>query len=184
MTVRELGRLLRARKLSCVELIAQTLASIKEQDRFGCFITLTEEQARARAKELDQELAAGVERGPFHGIPIAFKDLFYTQGVRTTAGSLVFRDFVPAYDATVVERLTTAGAVSVGKTNLHELAFGITSKNPHFGHVKNPLDPARLAGGSSGGSAAAIAAGFYPWRLVQTPAARCEYQPHSAALPD
>jgi aspartyl-tRNA(Asn)/glutamyl-tRNA(Gln) amidotransferase subunit A len=180
MTVRELGGLLRARKLSCGELIQQTLRSIKERDQFHCFITLTEEQAQVRARELDQELAAGHDRGPFHGIPIALKDLFYTRGVRTTAGSLVFRDFVPTYDSAVLERLMAAGAVSVGKTNLHELAYGITSKNPHFGHVKNPLNPARLAGGSSGGSAAAIAGGFLPMAMgtdtggsVRIPAAFC-----------
>jgi aspartyl-tRNA(Asn)/glutamyl-tRNA(Gln) amidotransferase subunit A len=180
MTVSEIGRLLRARKISCLELIEQTLNDIKERDAFHCFITLTEDQARARAKELDEELASGRDRGPFHGVPIAFKDLFCTRGVRTTAGSLIFRDFVPDYDATVVERLTAAGAVSVGKTNLHELAFGITSRNPHFGAVLNPVDTKRLAGGSSGGSAAAIAAGFLPLALgtdtggsVRIPASFC-----------
>lgn len=180
MTISEIGRLLRARKVSCLELIEQTLNEIKERDAFRCFITLTEDQARARAKELDEELAAGRDRGPFHGVPIAFKDLFFTCGVRTTAGSLIFRDFVPDYDATVVERLTAAGAVSVGKTNLHELAFGITSRNPHFGAVLNPRDTNRLAGGSSGGSAAAIAAGFVPMALgtdtggsVRIPASFC-----------
>lgn len=180
MTIRELERLLRARKISCLELTGQTLANIKEHDQFRCFITVTEEQARAQAKTLDEELAKGVDRGPFHGIPIAYKDLFYTKGVRTTAGSLIFRDFVPSYDAAVVERLTAAGAVSIGKTNQHELAFGITSKNPHFGAVLNPLDTSRLAGGSSGGSAAAIAAGFLPLAMgtdtggsVRIPAAFC-----------
>ncbi|MBV8571014.1 MAG: hypothetical protein JO319_10405, partial [Acidobacteriaceae bacterium] len=152
----------------------------KERDSFKCFITVTEDEARVHAAALDDELARGVDRGPFHGIPIAFKDLFYTKGVRTTAGSLVYRDFVPNYDGTVVERLKAAGAVSVGKTNLHELAFGITSKNPHFGSVLNPLDTERLAGGSSGGSAAAIAAGFLPTALgtdtggsVRIPASFC-----------
>jgi len=180
MNVRELGSALRARKISCVELIDRTLAGIKAHPESHWFITLTEQQARAEAAERDAELAAGKDRGPFHGIPIALKDLFYTRGIRTTAGSLVFRDFVPEYDATVVERLRDAGAVSVGKTNLHELAYGITSSNPHYGHVVNPLDPKRLAGGSSGGSAAVIAAGLLPMTLgtdtggsIRIPASYC-----------
>jgi aspartyl-tRNA(Asn)/glutamyl-tRNA(Gln) amidotransferase subunit A len=180
MTVREQGKLLRARKLSCVELIEQTLAKIKARAASHWFITVTEEQARAEAAERDKELAAGKDRGPFHGIPIALKDLFYTRGVRTTAGSLLFRDFVPDYDATVVARLREAGAISVGKTNLHELAYGITSKNPHYGAALNPLDPNRLPGGSSGGSAAAVAAGLVPMALgsdtggsIRIPASFC-----------
>lgn len=180
MTVRETGRLLRERKISSLELVEDTLASIKQHESLRCFITVTDAEARARAKELDEELAAGKDRGPFHGVPIAYKDLFCTRGIRTTAGSLIFRDFVPDYDAAVVERLTVAGAVSVGKTNLHELAFGITSRNPHYGPVLNPLDTSRLAGGSSGGSAAAIAAGIVPMALgtdtggsVRIPASFC-----------
>lgn len=180
MTVRESGRLLRQRKVSSLELVEQSLAKIKQHESLRCFITVTGEQARARAKVLDEELAAGKDRGPFHGVPIAYKDLFCTRGVRTTAGSLLFRDYVPDYDAAVVERLTEAGAVSVGKTNLHELAFGITSLNPHFGPVLNPLDTTRLAGGSSGGSAAAIAADIVPMALgtdtggsVRIPASFC-----------
>jgi len=180
MTIRELGSALRAREMSCVELIDQILAGIKARPESHWFITVTEEQARAEAAERDAELAAGQDRGPFHGIPIALKDLFYTRGVRTTAGSLIFRDFVPEYDATVVERLRDAGAVSVGKTNLHELAYGITSNNPHYGAVVNPLDPRRLAGGSSGGSAAVVAAGLLPMALgtdtggsIRIPASYC-----------
>jgi aspartyl-tRNA(Asn)/glutamyl-tRNA(Gln) amidotransferase subunit A len=108
------------------------------------------------------------------------KDLFYTRGVKTTAGSLVYKDFVPDYDATVVERLHEAGAISIGKTNLHEIAFGITSKNPHYGFVLNPLDPQRLAGGSSGGSAALVGGRFLPMALgtdtggsIRVPASFC-----------
>ncbi|HMF78553.1 MAG TPA: amidase [Bryobacteraceae bacterium] len=180
MTVRELGQQLRSRQLSCVELIAQVFADIKQRDSFHSLITLTEEQALSEAAERDRELAAGNDRGPFHGIPIAFKDLFFTRGVRTTGGSLVFKDFVPDYDATVVERLRAAGAISIGKTNLHEIAFGITSKNPHYGFVLNPLDPARIPGGSSGGSAALIAGKFLPMALgtdtggsIRVPASYC-----------
>ncbi len=180
MTVRELGGQIRARKISCLELIQQTLKDIEQRDKFGSFITITADQALVAARERDAELAAGKDRGPFHGIPIAFKDLFYTKGIKTTGGSLVFKDFVPEYDATVVEKLSEAGAISIGKTNLHEIAFGITSKNPHYGFVKNPLDPKRLAGGSSGGSAALVGGRFLPMALgtdtggsIRVPASFC-----------
>jgi aspartyl-tRNA(Asn)/glutamyl-tRNA(Gln) amidotransferase subunit A len=180
MTVCELGAQIRQRKISCVELIQQTLKDIGERDKFCSLITVTGEQALAIARERDEELAAGKDRGPFHGIPIALKDLFYTRGVRTTAGSLIYKDFVPAYDATVVERFAEAGAISIGKTNLHEIAFGITSKNPHYGFVLNPLDTKRLAGGSSGGSAALVAGKFLPLTLgtdtggsIRVPASFC-----------
>ncbi len=180
MTIREIGRLLRARKLSCRELVDQTLADIHKRDVFRSFITLTEEEARREADERDRELAAGTDRGPFHGIPTAHKDLFYTRGVRTTGGSLVFRDFIPDHDATVVQRLKAAGAICVGKTNLHELAYGITSKNPHYGFVLNPRDTNRIPGGSSGGSAALVAGGFLPMSLgtdtggsIRIPASFC-----------
>jgi aspartyl-tRNA(Asn)/glutamyl-tRNA(Gln) amidotransferase subunit A len=180
MTVRELAAQIRARKISCVELIHQTLQDIQQRDKFSSLITLTGEQALAIARERDEELAAGKDRGPLHGIPIALKDLFYTRGVKTTAGSLVYKDFVPEYDATVVERLQAAGAISIGKANLHEIAFGITSKNPHYGFVLNPLDPNRLAGGSSGGSAALVAGNFLPLALgtdtggsIRVPASFC-----------
>lgn len=162
MTVRECGALLRSKKLSCSELLEQTLAGLETGERFHSFITTMWDEARAEARQLDAELAAGKDRGPFHGIPIAHKDNYYTRGVRTTAGSLVFQNFVPDYDAAVVARFRAAGAVCVGKTNLHEMAFGITSKNPHYGSVLNPRDVTRIAGGSSGGSAALVAAGLLP----------------------
>ncbi len=180
MTVSELRAQIRARKISSVELIQQTLKDIRERDQFNSLITTTAEEALASARERDEELAAGKDRGPFHGIPIALKDLFYTKGVRTTGGSLVYKDFVPDYDAEVVTRLREAGAISIGKTNLHEIAFGITSKNPHYGWVRNPLDAKRLAGGSSGGSAALVGGGFLPMALgtdtggsIRVPASFC-----------
>jgi aspartyl-tRNA(Asn)/glutamyl-tRNA(Gln) amidotransferase subunit A len=180
MNIRELGQRLRRREISCVELINQTLADIKNRDLFNCLITVTEEQALADARERDRELAEGQDRGPLHGVPIAHKDLFYTRGIRTTAGSLIYKDFIPDHDATVVERLRAAGAISIGKANLHEIAYGITSKNPHFGFVLNPRDPQRIPGGSSGGSAALVAAGFVPMALgsdtggsIRIPASYC-----------
>jgi aspartyl-tRNA(Asn)/glutamyl-tRNA(Gln) amidotransferase subunit A len=180
MTVREIGRLLRTGKMSCVELIQQTIADVKAQNLLRTLITLTEEEALKEAAERDRELAAAIDRGPLHGIPTAHKDIFYTRGVRTTGGSLIFRDFVPEYDATVVEKLKAAGAISIGKTNLHELAYGITSKNPHYGFVPNPRDRNRIPGGSSGGSAALVAAGVLPFSLgsdtggsIRIPASYC-----------
>ena len=162
MKIAELARSLRAHELTCVELIEKTLREIEARDIYRSFITKTPELALEQAAQRDRELAAGIDRGPLHGIPIAHKDLLYTRGVRTTAGSLAYRDFVPDRDAPVVTKLRQAGAISVGKTNLHEIAYGITSKNSHFGFVLNPRDPSRLAGGSSGGSATLVAAGLLP----------------------
>lgn len=180
MNIRELGERLRGREISCVELIRQTFADIEKRDTFRSLITLTEEQALAEARDRDRELAQGKNRGPLHGVPIAHKDLFYTRGIRTTGGSLIYKDFIPDYDATVVERLRHAGAISIGKANLHECAYGITSKNPHFGFVLNPRDTTRLPGGSSGGSAALVAGGFLPMALgsdtggsIRIPASYC-----------
>ena len=142
--------------------MAKTFANLREHDIFHSIITLLEETAMSEAAERDQELVNGKDRGPFHGVPIAHKDNYYTQGIRTTAGSLVFRNFIPSYNATVVDRLQAAGAICVAKTNLHELAFGITSKNPHYGFVLNPLPTRRSAGGSRGGAGALVAGNLLP----------------------
>ena len=100
------------------------------------------------------------DRGSLHGIPISLKDNFYTKEIRTTAGSKILKDFVPLHDAPVVASLKKAGVVILGKTNMHEFAYGVTTENPHFGPTRNPWDLQRIAGGSSGGSAAALAAGL------------------------
>lgn len=180
MTVSQYGARLRSGQISCVELIEEVIAACRERDRFHSLITETFDQARSAAVELDRELASGIDRGPFHGIPIAHKDNYETKGVRTTAGSLLYRDHVPGEDAEVVHRFREGGAISLGKTNLHELAFGITSKNPHYGSVLNPLDLNRIAGGSSGGSAALVAAGILPFATgsdtggsIRVPASFC-----------
>jgi aspartyl-tRNA(Asn)/glutamyl-tRNA(Gln) amidotransferase subunit A len=166
MTIREMGRLLRMGKVSCTELAEDALEKGKSSGKeLNAFITLDADHSLEMAAERDRELAAGIDRGPLHGIPTAHKDLFYTRNIRTTGGSLVFQDFIPDHDATAVEKLTVAGAVSIGKANLHELAYGITSKNPHYGFVHNARDRARIPGGSSGGSATAIAAGIIPMSL-------------------
>lgn len=159
MTIQEAAAGLRARKFSSRELVDESLRRIAQSNpKINAFITITEESARARAVKADEELARGFDRGPLHGLPIAHKDLMMTRGVRTTAGSKIFADFVPDQDADVVKLLDDAGAVMVGKTNLHELAYGITSNNPHYGAVRNPWDVERIVGGSSGGSGAALAA--------------------------
>ncbi|MEJ5368187.1 MAG: amidase [Bryobacteraceae bacterium] len=161
MTLIEAAAALRRREVSSVELTLDCLARIEKWNpELNAFITVTSDLALKQARKADAELAGGMDRGPLHGIPIAHKDLFCTQGTRTTGGSKTFAGFVPEFDATVVERLETAGAVMVGKTNLHEHAYGITSENPHYGAVRNPWDPQRSAGGSSGGSAVAVATGM------------------------
>jgi aspartyl-tRNA(Asn)/glutamyl-tRNA(Gln) amidotransferase subunit A len=134
MTISEAAALLRARKISCVELARDHLDRISAANpKLNAFVTVAADNALVRARELDSELAERGSRGPLHGIPIAHKDLVFTRGVRTTSGSKLFENFVPDYDAAVVERLAAAGAVVLGKTGLHELAYGITSNNPHFG---------------------------------------------------
>ena len=172
---------LRRRELSPVEVTRAYLDRIAMLDpQLTAFITVTAEQALADAAAAEREIAGGGYRGPLHGVPLAIKDLFHTAGVRTTAGSKILADFVPAEDATVVARLRAAGALSLGKTNLEEFAYGATSINPHHGACCNPWDPARIAGGSSGGSAAAVAAGLCSGALgtdsggsIRQPSALC-----------
>jgi aspartyl-tRNA(Asn)/glutamyl-tRNA(Gln) amidotransferase subunit A len=157
MTLLEAAAALRAREVSSVELTRAALDRIAQLDgTLRAFITVTEDAALAAARAADDELRRGAGRGPLHGIPVAVKDVFSTRGVRTTCGSRIFATYVPDRDAAAVERLAQAGAVLLGKTNMHELAYGITSANPHFGAVRNPRDTGRLPGGSSGGSAAAV----------------------------
>ena len=158
-TITEAGEALRQRRLSCVELTRLSLAAAAaEQPRTNLFLAMMEEQALADAAACDAELAQGRTRSPLHGIPMAVKDVFCTKGVKTTCGSRILAGHIPAHDAAVVERLRDAGAILIGKTHMQEFAYGITCNNPHFGPVRNPHDPARIPGGSSGGSGAAVAA--------------------------
>src|ERR1019366_7979487 len=155
MTVRKASDLIRTRAVSSVDLTRACLASIEKlQPLLNAFITITAEQALADARMLDAELQRGNWRGPFHGIPIALKDNIDTAGVRTTGASELFKDRVPTEDAEVVRRLKAAGAILLGKLNLHEFAFGITSAVTYYGPVHNPWSLDRVPGGSSGGSAA------------------------------
>jgi len=166
-SIPEVARLYRQRKLSPVELTRFLLERINKLNaHLNAFITVSEELALQQAKRAESELVgkrgdkSRRDRGPLHGIPISLKDNIYTAEVRTTAGSRVLRDFVALHDAPVVTALKEAGAVLLGKTNMHEFAYGTTSNNPHYGAVRNPWDVSRIAGGSSGGSAAALAAGL------------------------
>jgi aspartyl-tRNA(Asn)/glutamyl-tRNA(Gln) amidotransferase subunit A len=156
--VATLGEKIRTREISPVEVTDAYLERIDEfRERLLAYITVNREDARTAARNAEAELMAGDWRGPFHGVPIALKDLCYTRGVLTTGGSKILADFVPDFDCTVWARLREAGAVLLGKLNLHEFASGATNTNPHWGTCRNPYNLERIPGGSSGGSGAAIA---------------------------
>jgi aspartyl-tRNA(Asn)/glutamyl-tRNA(Gln) amidotransferase subunit A len=160
-TIADLARALRARRITSEAATEQCLERIAERDRLiNAFITVLAEDARAQARAADLELAAGRDRGPLHGVPISLKDVIDLRGTPTTAASRVRRDHVAEADAPAVARLREAGAVFIGKTNLHEFAFGTTNEDSAFGAVHHPLDSRRSPGGSSGGSAASVLAGM------------------------
>jgi aspartyl-tRNA(Asn)/glutamyl-tRNA(Gln) amidotransferase subunit A len=160
-TIAEAGRRLRDGSLTSQALTAAYLACIRSlEPQLNMFITLTEERALATTAARDAELAAGVDRGPLHGIPIVQKDIFDTAGVTTTVGARFFRDRVPGEDATTVQRLEAAGVVTLGKTNMNEFAAGVSGTNAFYGDTHNPWRPGHSPGGSSSGTGAAIAAGL------------------------
>jgi len=161
--VSELSTLIAKGAVSPREVVDAFLERIAEHNpALNAFVTVCADEARREARRLTDELARGARRGPLHGIPFAVKDLTDTAGVRTTYGSSLFREHVPARDAEPVARLRAAGAVVLGKTNTHEFACGVTTNNPHYGATHNPWRYDRVPGGSSGGSAAAVAAGLVP----------------------
>jgi aspartyl-tRNA(Asn)/glutamyl-tRNA(Gln) amidotransferase subunit A len=166
-SILEIGKLYRQRKLSPVELTNFLFDRIDLLNpKLNAYLTLDREVAMKDAAAAESAFSSKSRgksrrpRGPLHGIPISLKDNLYTKDLRTTGGSQVLRDLIPSHDAAVVTSLKQAGAIIVGKTNLHEFAYGVTSNNPHFGPVRNPWDLERIPGGSSGGSAAALAAGL------------------------
>jgi aspartyl-tRNA(Asn)/glutamyl-tRNA(Gln) amidotransferase subunit A len=160
-TIRELSEKIRSRSVSPVELTHDCLDRIEKLNpTLDAFITVTAESALERARLAEREIFRGTYLGPLHGIPIGIKDIIDVAGVRTTAASALFKDHVPTEDAQVVRRLRGGGAIFLGKQNLHEFAYGGSSMISFFGEVHNPWDPARIAGGSSGGSAASVAAGL------------------------
>jgi aspartyl-tRNA(Asn)/glutamyl-tRNA(Gln) amidotransferase subunit A len=160
-TISEIYPRLRDREISPVEITQNCLSRIEKLNpALNAFITVTAESALAEARAAETAIGRGEWRGPLHGIPIALKDIIDTAGIRTTAASAHFENRVPEQDADVVRRLRDVGAVIVGKNNLHEFAYGGSSLVSHFGDAHNPWDEGRIAGGSSGGSAAAVVAGL------------------------
>jgi Asp-tRNA(Asn)/Glu-tRNA(Gln) amidotransferase A subunit family amidase len=166
LTAHELADRFAAGEATAVAATEAALGRIRAtDDLLHAFLTVTGEQALHDAAEVDAARERGERLGPLAGVPLALKDVLVTKGVRTTAGSRILEEFVPPYDATVVARLRRAGVVILGKTNMDEFAMGSSTENSGFGPTRNPWDPGRVPGGSSGGSAAAVAAGMLPFAL-------------------
>jgi aspartyl-tRNA(Asn)/glutamyl-tRNA(Gln) amidotransferase subunit A len=161
LSIEQAARLLRKKEISPVDLVEVALARIDRFDpRINAFITVLADRARRQARLAEKQIRQGRAPSLLCGIPVSIKDNFWTRGVRTTAGSKILSDFVPQENGDVVAKLAQAGAILLGKTNMHEFAYGITNENPHYGPARNPWDLERISGGSSGGSAAALAAGI------------------------
>jgi aspartyl-tRNA(Asn)/glutamyl-tRNA(Gln) amidotransferase subunit A len=160
-SITELSEGYRQKMFSPTEITRLSISRIERlQQDLNAFIHIMAEQALEQARVLENEMLKGEIRGPLHGIPIAVKDMIQTRGIPTTAGSKVLEHWIPDEDAAVITRLKKAGAILIGKANMHEFAMGATSENPHYGTVRNPWDQSKIAGGSSGGSAVAVAAGM------------------------
>ncbi len=181
LSLEEVSQLIAFREISPVDVTKAVLERIDRLNpTLNAYMTVTGEAALAAAAAAEREIAAGEYRGLLHGVPVGIKDLFQTKGVRTTAGSKILADWMPDEDATVVRKLTEAGAISVGKLGMHEWAFGTTSDNVHFGAIHNPWNIDHVPGGSSGGSGVATAAGLAFATLgsdtggsIRMPAAAC-----------
>ena len=180
-SIAQLAAQIRKGEISPVKLIEITLETIDQcEPQLNAFITVFREESLETAKQVEAEIRSGKDLGPLHGMPIALKDIIYVEGTRSTAGSNFFSEESPQFDAALVSKLRDAGAIIIGKTNLHEFAFGVTTENPHFGATANPWDTSRVPGGSSGGSASAVVAGCCAGALgsdtggsIRIPAAVC-----------
>jgi aspartyl-tRNA(Asn)/glutamyl-tRNA(Gln) amidotransferase subunit A len=161
LSIEQAARLLRRKDISPLDLVEASLARIERwNSSLVAFLTVLAEDARQNARLAEREIRRGRVRGPLHGIPISLKDNFWTRGICTTAGSKILADFVPRADSEVAKKLAQAGAILIGKTNMHEFAYGITGENPHYGSSRNPWARDRISGGSSGGSAVAVCTGM------------------------
>ena len=160
-SIEQAARLLRRGEISPVDLVEVSLARIERwSPQLNVFLTVLAENARRQAKVAEREIRRGGAKSPLDGIPVSLKDNFWTRGVRTTAGSTILANWVPNVDSEVARSLAAAGAILLGKTNMHEFAYGITGENPHYGSSRNPFAPACISGGSSGGSVVAVALGM------------------------
>lgn len=161
MTISELAPEIKSGRISPVDVTRSALQRIEKMEpHLKAYITIDHEAALKAARTAERKIKRGEHIGPLHGIPISLKDLYQTRNLRTTGGSKILQDWQPDEDATAVKKLREAGAIIAGKTNMHEFAFGGTTQNPHFGGAKNPYNLEHIPGGSSGGSAAAVAAGM------------------------
>jgi aspartyl-tRNA(Asn)/glutamyl-tRNA(Gln) amidotransferase subunit A len=179
--LKQLSERIRNGDLSPLELVERCIEKIKQYDgQLNSFITILEDSARAEARSAETQIKEGRYHSPLHGIPFSIKDVIYAKDVRCTAGSKIMSDYVSNVDSTSVAKIRRAGAILVGTNNTHEFACGITNVNPHYGSSRNPWDTSRLSGGSSGGSAVAVAAGMVPVALgtdtsgsIRVPSALC-----------
>ncbi len=168
LTIKEIHTALQRKKFSCTELVQDSFDRIDRLDpKVKAFITITKDSALKRAKEIDKKISLNIELKPLEGIPYSAKDVFCTKEIRTTAGSKILKDFIPPYDATVIKRMNEAGAILIGKTNCDPFGFGSSTENSGYFPTHNPYDLERVPGGSSGGSAAAVAAGMGAFSIAE-----------------